>query len=90
MSAGTFGYGLGGLLCGLGFNPGVMIYVNESDSDDGGSLALPRVNILKCVPENVTVAPISFILHEYCPNHGLIRCFSNQPEWVDSIWCDLD
>ena len=39
-SDGTFGNGLGGFLCSLGFTSGVMISTNESCGGDIGSLAL--------------------------------------------------
>ena len=44
-SSGMFGTGLGGLLYSLWFTLGVTLSSDESCGDDGGSLALPKVNI---------------------------------------------
>ena len=46
--------------------------------------------LVKWVPENVLEMSISFLLHKYCLNHGLIRCFSNWLERVDPSRRDLD
>ena len=62
-SAGTFGNGLGGLLCGKVFPLGVTIYDDESCGGDGGPLALPLVNIRKlCILECTSDANILSIV----------------------------
>ena len=45
---------------------------------------------VKQVPDNVPNNPIYFLLQEYRLNHGLIRCFLNRLEFVESSWCDSD
>ena len=55
---------------------------------------ISHIKILaKQVPEevyvpNIPAMSISFLLHGYRPNHELIQCLSNWPEWVDLSWCD--
>ena len=44
-SAGTLGTVLGRLLCGIAFPLGVTVSTDESCDGDGGSLAVPKVNI---------------------------------------------
>ena len=55
-----------------------------------GHLNYYKEILVNRIPENVSEMPISFLLHEYQLNHGLVRCFSNRLEWVDSIQCDHD
>ena len=45
---------------------------------------------LKPLPENVPVMPISFLLHKYRLNCGLVQCLLNRIDWVDSSWWDSD
>ena len=49
-----------------------MISADESFDGGGGSLPIPYKILVKRVPENVTVIPIYFLLHEYRLNHGLM------------------
>ena len=46
--------------------------------------------LVKRVPENVLVIPISFLLHQYLLNNGLILCLLSHLEYVDSSQCNLD
>ena len=45
--------------------------------------------LVKPILEKVLEVTISFILHEYRLNHGLIWCLSNWMEWIYLSWCDL-
>ena len=60
-----------------------------------GHLLSHKKILVKRVPykvyiPNVLVMSISFLLQEYCLNHGSTGCLSNCLEWVDLSWRDLD
>ena len=78
-SAGKYCTGLAGLLRGIGFTLGVTISANELCDGDGGSIALPLVNIGEactgeCMDNGITFS----IARKNWLNHGLIRCFSTR------------
>ena len=45
--------------------------------------------LVKQIPENVPEILISFKLHKYWLNNGLIQCLSNLLGWVESGRCDF-
>ena len=72
-SAGPFGAGLGGLLCGVKFSLVFTRYSDESHGGDVGSLSVPKKLLVERVMEkvyvpNVTSMSISFLLHQYFLN----------------------